>query len=80
MSDFTIGVDFGTQSVRAIVVRCSDGTTISESTFICGGIAHKNNLLLQIMSDVLGRPLEVSAEPQATALGAAICAATALGG
>ena len=33
MSDFTIGVDFGTQSVRAIVVRCSDGTTISESTF-----------------------------------------------
>ncbi len=28
-----IGVDFGTQSVRAIVVRCSDGTTISESTF-----------------------------------------------
>ena len=79
MSDFTIGIDFGTQSVRAIVVRCSDGTTISESTFICGGIAHKNNLLLQIMSDVLGRPLEVSAEPQATALGAAICAATALG-
>ena len=46
---------------------------------ICGGIAHKNDLLLQIMADVLNRRLEISADPQATALGAAICAATALG-
>lgn len=45
---------------------------------LCGGIAHKNRLLLQIMADVLNRPLDVSSEPQATALGAAICAAAAM--
>lgn len=45
---------------------------------LCGGIANKNELLLQIMADVLNRPIDVSAEPQATALGAAICAAAAM--
>ena len=34
---------------------------------LCGGIANKNELLLQIMADVLNRPIDVSAEPQATA-------------
>lgn len=45
---------------------------------LCGGIANKNELLLQTMADVLNRPVEVSAQPQATALGAAMCAAAAL--
>lgn len=64
---------------REIVDNFTSSNLSIKRIVICGGIAHKNNLLLQIMSDVLGRPLEVSAEPQATALGAAICAATALG-
>lgn len=45
---------------------------------LCGGIVGKNELLLQIMADVLNQPLNIAETPQATALGAAICAATAL--
>lgn len=47
---------------------------------LCGGIARKNRLLSQIMADVLNCPVSISKEAQATAKGAAICAATALGG
>lgn len=46
---------------------------------ICGGIANKNHLLMQIMADVLDKSIEISSQTQATALGAAICAATAAG-
>ena len=46
---------------------------------LCGGIVHKNALLMQTMADVLNRPVALSAEIQATALGAAMCAAAALG-
>ena len=46
---------------------------------LCGGIVQKNALLMQIMANVLDRPVALSAEAQATALGAAMCAASALG-
>lgn len=45
----------------------------------CGGIATKNPLLVQCYSDVLNRPLEVSALPNSAATGAAITAAAAAG-
>jgi len=33
MKGYTIGVDYGTNSVRAIIVDCADGTTIGEHVF-----------------------------------------------
>lgn len=32
-SDFVIGVDFGTDSVRSVIVDCSDGTEVSSSVY-----------------------------------------------
>lgn len=69
-------IAFGHKAILDQFERCG---LKANSIRVGGGIAHKNELLLQIMADVLGRPLQVLAEPQATALGAAICAAAALG-
>ena len=46
---------------------------------VCGGIAQKNPLMMQIYADVLGCPIRVSSSDQACALGAAILAAAAGG-
>lgn len=46
----------------------------------CGGIAERNQLLMQIYADVCGRPIAVSRSSQACALGAAIVGAVAGGG
>lgn len=46
---------------------------------VCGGIACKNPLMMQIYADVLGMPVYVSRCKQAAALGAAIYAAAAAG-
>lgn len=45
----------------------------------CGGIARKNPLLMQILSDILGLPVRLAASDQATAQGSAICGAVAAG-
>lgn len=45
----------------------------------CGGIAKKNSLLMQILSDVLGLPVRLAESDQATAQGSAICGAVAAG-
>ena len=46
----------------------------------CGGIAEKNDMVMQIYADVTGRPMKVSRSPQTCALGAAIAGAVAAGG
>lgn len=43
-----------------------------ESVVNCGGIAEKNDLVMQIYADVIGRPMKVSRSSQTCALGSAI--------
>ena len=50
-----------------------------EEIWVCGGIANKNPLMMQIYADVLNLPLHVSSCTQAPALGAAVYAAAAAG-
>ncbi len=47
--------------------------------YVCGGIAQKNRLMMQIYADVLGCGVHLSSSDQACALGAAILAAAAGG-
>ena len=54
------------------------GVAVDE-IWICGGIANRNDLMMQIYADVLGMPLHISHCTQAPALGAAIYAAAAAG-
>ena len=45
----------------------------------CGGLAVKNELMMQIYADVIGRPMKISRSEQTPALGAAIFASVAAG-
>lgn len=45
----------------------------------CGGIAEKNEMLMQIYADVTGREMKVSGSPQTCALGSAIAASVVAG-
>ena len=55
------------------------GVKISEIN-VCGGIARKNPMLMQIYADVLKRRLNIVKSVQTTALGSAIMGAVAAGG
>lgn len=67
---------FGTRQI--IEAFTSQGVAIDE-LIACGGLAAKNPLMLQIYSDVTGRPIKVAASDQASALGAAMYGAVAAG-
>lgn len=56
----------------------SSGIKIDE-IYVCGGIAKKNPMLMQIYADVLKRTLKIVRSDQANALGTAIFAAVAAG-
>ena len=75
---------------RALIEATAYGTRVILENFeahgvpirkvrVCGGIARKNALLVQIYADVLKRPLRVVKSREATALGSAIFAAVAAG-
>lgn len=64
---------------RVVVEAYRDAGVPVEEIWVCGGIANKNPLMMQIYADVLGLPLRVSRCTQAPALGAAIYAAAAAG-
>lgn len=64
---------------RAIVERFrSEGIRI-DSAIAIGGVARKNQFVMQTVADVLGMDVAVAAGDQAVALGAAMFAATAAG-
>jgi xylulokinase len=65
-------------ALRDIVDRLAAIGLPSDRVRVVGGGA-KNDLWLQIKADVTGRPVEVLAEPEATAAGAALLAATDAG-
>ncbi|KAA0229030.1 ribulokinase [Fimbriimonadia bacterium ATM] len=50
-----------------------------EEVVCTGGIAERNEWLLQVYADICGRPIRVSAVPHGSAHGAAICGAVAGG-
>ena len=56
----------------------SAGVPVDE-IWVCGGIANKNPLMMQLYADILGLPLHVSRCTQAPALGSAVYAAAAAG-
>lgn len=64
---------------RVILEAYRDAGAPVDELWVCGGIANKNDLMMQIYADVLGLPLHVSRCTQAPALGAAIYAAAAAG-
>ena len=64
---------------KAIVDRfCREGVAISQVVAV-GGIAQKNDFVMQTTADVLEMPIKVVRSEQACALGAAMCAAVAAG-
>ncbi|HHY22620.1 MAG TPA: ribulokinase [Clostridiaceae bacterium] len=54
------------------------GVTINE-LYACGGIAEKDEFMMQIYADVTNREIRISASPQAVALGSAMFGAVAAG-
>ena len=75
---------------RALIEATAYGTRVIVENFekhgvqirqinVCGGIAKKNPMLMQIYADVLGRRLNIVKSEQTTALGSAIMGAVAAG-
>ncbi len=64
---------------RVIMQRFEDYNVRVDQVVVCGGIAEKNPLLLQIFADVTGRPIRVSRSQETCALGAAIFGSVAAG-
>jgi len=67
---------FGTLAI--IDNHSAQGVTIDE-LYATGGLAEKNELLMQIYADVTGREIKVAKSSQAAALGAAIIGTVAAG-
>ncbi|EJZ87735.1 L-ribulokinase [Schaalia turicensis ACS-279-V-Col4] len=70
------GVAFGQQVILEAFEEC--GIAI-ERIIACGGLSKKSPLLMQILADVTGREIEVSASANTPALGAALHGALAAG-
>ena len=67
---------FGT---RVIVEAFQKNNVPIHELVACGGLPEKNQLLMQIYSDVMGMPFKVSASKQTPALGSAMFGAVAAG-
>ena len=60
---------------RTIIERIREYGVPIDEIVVCGGIAEKSPLTMQIYADVCGMPMKASRSSQACALGAAICGA-----
>lgn len=67
---------FGT---RKIVDAFTDNGLAVNELYVCGGLPHKNKLLMQIYADVTNRVIKVADSFQTPALGAAMFGAVAAG-
>jgi len=67
---------FGT---RKIVDAFTNGGLAVNELYVCGGLPHKNKLLMQIYADVTNRVIKVADSFQTPALGAAMFGAVAAG-
>ncbi|MDR3173987.1 MAG: ribulokinase [Treponema sp.] len=70
------GTAFG---ARAILERFQEEGIPVDSIAAVGGIARKSSFVMQIMADVVNKPIDVVTEDQSVALGSAMFAATAAG-
>ena len=64
---------------RVIVDRFEAGGVDVSEVVVCGGIAEKSPLTMQVYADVLDRPIKTAASSQTCGLGAALSAAVAAG-
>jgi L-ribulokinase len=67
---------FGT---RMIIENFENNGIMIEELYACGGMPHKDELLMQIYSDITGREIKVAFSRQASALGAAMFGTIAAG-
>lgn len=66
-------------TIRANAVQCSEVTGTKPDSVLVGGGMSRSELWTQIISDVMDKPVQVSAAPESTGVGGAICAAVAAG-
>ncbi|MFB6247598.1 MAG: ribulokinase [Salinibacter sp.] len=64
---------------RVIMERLEEYGVAVDRIVNCGGISTKNEMVMQIYADVLGRPQRISSSAQTSALGAAIAGSVAAG-
>ena len=93
LSGMLIGLTLQTKPeeiYRALIEATAFGTRVIVENFeksgirideidVCGGIARKNPMLMQIYADVLKRPLYIVRSKEANALGSAVLAAASVG-
>jgi len=93
LSGLLVGLTLNTKPediYRALIEATAFGTRVIIETFeknglpieelyACGGMPHKDKLLMQIYTDVTGREIKVASSRQASALGAAMFGALAAG-
>jgi len=93
LSGMLLGLTLNTKPeeiYRALLEATAFGTRIIIETFVnnglpidelyaCGGMPHKDKMLIQIYADVTGREIKVASSRQASALGAAMFGALAAG-
>jgi L-ribulokinase len=93
LAGLVVGLSLSTRPheiYRALLEATAYGTKVIVDAFecagvpvdrivACGGLPHRNRLLMQTYADVLGRPIDVSASQNAPARGAAMFGAVAGG-